>query len=317
MVLVSVLMASFNHERYISEAIESVLKQSFSDLELIIVDDCSTDGSKQLILDYQAKDNRVHAFFHKENMGIAKTVNHALDVAKGRFISFIGSDDLWVPKKLELQLEVLRKNEDMLVWSEGDIIDAEGNEVGKNFSELNQRSNKPVNGRIYRELIHENYIFGQSLIFKRDFCQDLRFNATLRYLSDYQFMVDMGYLHDFLFVPESLAKYRIHGKNTICRDRNGWLLDRILIRRYFLVQYGKYLSRRQRGNLFLRIGEAYRDLGDEDTAKACFLKAMRTDFFSAELLLYLSHIISAPHGILQKILFISYSIVSKTLSIFH
>jgi len=133
MVLVSVLMASFNHERYISEAIESVLKQSFSDLELIIVDDCSTDGSKQIILDYQAKDNRVHAFFHKENMGIAKTVNHALDVAKGRFISFIGSDDLWVPKKLELNLRFCERTKICLFGLKVISLMPKGMKLGKIF----------------------------------------------------------------------------------------------------------------------------------------------------------------------------------------
>lgn len=305
MVLVSVTMLSYNHERYLAEAIESVLNQTSPDLELIIVDDCSEDNSKEIIRRYQKKDERVKAFYHERNMGIARTANDALDVADGQFVSFIGSDDVWVPTKLEEQLKVIANHDDVIVWSEGDIIDADGAILGQKFTAFNARGSKRASGRIYREIISENYIFGQSLLFKRQFVKDVRFNPNLKYLCDYQFVVDLAYKHDFLFMSKSLAKYRIHGQNTICRDKEGWLVDRILLRSYFLEKYGAELSRHLKGSLYLKIGEAYAGLGYEEIAKEYFRRALRVDFLSKESLLYLAHA-SGSEGRMHQLLFQAY-----------
>lgn len=302
MALVSVLMASYNHQRYLAQAIESVLNQTFPNIELIIVDDYSTDNSKKVIESYLATDGRVRAFFHNKNMGIARTANDCLNAARGTHVSFIGSDDLWVPSKLEKQLSVLKKSEDKVVWSEGDIINAEGISTGQTFTQMNACGNKPKDGRIFREIINENYIFAQSVLFKREFCRNLRFNCNLKYLSDYQFMVDLAYSHDFAFIPEPLAKYRIHGKNTIFRDEDSWLKDRILLRSYFLERYGSSLSNHLKGNLYLKIGEAYQGLGQEDVAKQYFLEALRVDFFSKASLLYFTHASTKAKGLAHRVL---------------
>ena len=164
MVLVSVLMCSFNHEQYIWEAIESVLDQSFKDLELIIVDDCSIDSSREIIEKYSAKDERVRAFFHEKNMGIAKTANDGFKEARGKFISFIGSDDAWVPHKLEKQLALINNNEDRVLWSEGEIIDSDGFSTGITFSQMHSSTKKKKTGNIFEEIINDNYILGQSLL---------------------------------------------------------------------------------------------------------------------------------------------------------
>jgi glycosyltransferase involved in cell wall biosynthesis len=305
MVLVSVIMASYNHERYLSEAIESVLDQTSPDLELVIVDDCSKDHSREIIEAYQKRDSRIKAVYHEENMGIARTANDAVNEATGQYLSFIGSDDVWVPTKLEEQLKVIADHGDAVVWSEGDIINAEGASTGEKFTDFNARGDKPTSGRIYREIINENYIFGQSLLFKREYTDNLRFNTDLKYLCDYQFMVDLAYQHDFVFIPRALAKYRIHGQNTICRDQESWMVDRILLRSYFLEKYGGELSRHLKGCLYLKIGEAYAGLGYRDIAKEYFQRALRVDFFSKESLLYLAHA-SGPDGRMHNLLLQTY-----------
>lgn len=305
MVLVSVLMLSYNHERFIAQAIESVLNQTFHDLELVIIDDASKDGSRGIIESYQKNDCRVKAFFHLENQGIARTANEALKAATGQYLSFIGSDDLWVPTKLEKQLKTLTSHENTIVWSEGTIIDADGASTGQTFTDFNARGDKPTSGRIYHEIINDNYIFVQSILLKREFADGLWFNQDLKYLCDYQFVVDLAYNHDFFFIPEPLAKYRIHGSNTISRDKEGWLVDRILLRSYFLKRYGGELSRHLRGCLYLKIGEAYEGLGYVDIAKEYFQRALRTDFLSKESLLYLAHA-SGPGSRMHHLLLQTY-----------
>ena len=101
MPFVSVLMPSYNHEEYLPEVITSVLNQTFKELELIIIDDCSKDKSKTIIESYQEKDKRIKAFFHERNLGLASTMNDLLSQASGKYIAFIDSDDVWDRLKLE------------------------------------------------------------------------------------------------------------------------------------------------------------------------------------------------------------------------
>lgn len=314
MVLVSVLMASYNHERYLSQAIESILNQTYQDLELVIVDDCSTDNSRKIIQAYRAKDARVRAFFHEKNLGIARTVKDCLDAAAGEFVSFIGSDDLWVEFKLEKQLSLLKKNEDNVVWSEGDIIDADGAPTGVTFTQMHAAESRPKSGRIFNELLCDNYIFGQSLLFKKAFCDHMDFNGSLKYLSDYQLMVNLAYDHNFLFIPQSLAKYRIHGQNTISRDREGWLKDRVRLRSYFLEQYGNSMSNRLKGHLYLRIGEALSGLQHRALAKQFYFRAIRVNFRSKEAILYFSFALTNGKGFLHKFLLHLYLKLSSIVS---
>ncbi|MCL4429115.1 MAG: glycosyltransferase [Chloroflexi bacterium] len=213
MVLVSVIMSSYNYEKYIAESIESVLNQTFRDLELIIVDDGSTDSSPQIIADYQKKDPRIHAIFHQKNMGIAKTLNDCLNQARGNFISFIDADDLWVESKLEKQVAVLKKDDTLLVWSEGEIVNSEGIKTGQMVTKfLNAPINK--NGNLFQELLREQFVFRQSLIFKSDFIKNIRFDSALRYVNDHRFIVDLSLDNHFLFMPEPLAKYRLHDQEA-------------------------------------------------------------------------------------------------------
>lgn len=315
MVLVSVVMNAYNHEKYISEAIESILNQSFKDLELIIIDDSSHDTTPLIIRKYQTQDSRIRAIFHEKNMGIAETMNECISEAKGKFISFISSDDVWLTAKLEKQLEILKENENALVWSEGEVIDGSGYPRGFSFTQMHRASKKRKSGNILLELIDDNFIFGQSLITKTEYAKCVKYNSQLKYLNDYQFMVDLASQHDFLFIPEPLAKYRIHGKNSILRDKSDWLADRIMLRTYFLQKYGNVMSNNLKANLYLKIGEAFSSLGKDDVAKQFFLKAIRSGFLSKEVILYLAYALTNAKGVIGRFLLVLYlkidSIVRK------
>ena len=139
MPLVSVVIPSYNHEKFVSEAIKSVLGQDFDDLELIIVDDASTDTSRQIIQKYAVEDARVRVILHETNCGVAKTCNDGIAVAKGKFLAVTASDDVWVKNKLSKQLAVLESDEDLVVWTEAEIIDESGQPVGSTWSELKTR----------------------------------------------------------------------------------------------------------------------------------------------------------------------------------
>lgn len=123
---VSVLMASYNHGRYIEEAVTSVLAQSFTDFELIIVDDASADNSVEYLRGIQ--DPRVRLLRHERNKGVCVTLNDAFAASCGEYIALIGSDDRWRQKKLVSQVEFLDRHPHILaVFSTVRQIDAQGN----------------------------------------------------------------------------------------------------------------------------------------------------------------------------------------------
>jgi len=286
LVLISVIMSSYNHEKYLAETIESVLCQSYRDFELIIVDDCSRDGSQRIIVSYQEQDVRIRSIFHEKNKGISKTLNDGISIAKGDFIAFIDSDDIWVNKKLEKQLEIL-KRENAIVWSEGEVIDGHGQCTGKTFTQMHRASKKKKNGNIFEELLYDNFIFGSSMIFKSEYLPETGFDENLHYLNDYRFAVDLAKQHNYYFIEEPLAKYRVHGKNTIFHKLLEWDRDRIKIFQYFIKQYGSEIPKEVESYLIYKIGLSLLGLGKRKLARRIIFKAIRTNPLGRRNLLYL------------------------------
>ena len=107
--MISVIMPAYNSEKYISEAIESVISQSCTNWELIIVDDGSTDQTSEIIDEYAAKDSRIRAF-HRENSGVSAARNFALEIVCGDYITFIDSDDVYNSERLARMLAVFEQN---------------------------------------------------------------------------------------------------------------------------------------------------------------------------------------------------------------
>jgi len=244
-------MPSFNHEQYLTDAIESVLGQTITDFELIIIDDASTDRSLNVIEKYAHKDMRIIPISHETNEGIAKTVNEGLDCARGKYVAFISSDDVWMPEKLEIQLNILYEDEDLVVWSEGLVIEKEGIASGATFSQIHHTVEKMKSGYIFEELIQGNFIFGSSVIIKNENIGRIRFNEDLKYLNDFQFHVDLARLYKFWYIAVPLALYRIHEKNTITADREGHYLDYPKLGEYFLTAYGDQVQNSTRVQIFI------------------------------------------------------------------
>jgi glycosyltransferase involved in cell wall biosynthesis len=295
MVLVSVIMPSYNHALYISEAIESVLEQSIRDVELIIIDDCSIDNSKEIILNHKKKDARIRTIFHEQNLGIAKTYNDGLDAAEGEFVAILDSDDVWRRNKLERQLSLLRANEDLVVWSEGRIIGREGKPTGQTFTQMYHASRKRKSGDIFEILLFDNFIFDSSLIMKKSNVDGIRFDHNLKYLNDYKFVVDLAKNFRYYFIKEQLVDYRIHGKNTITRDEESWMKDEILVRQHFLDRYA--MKSQIRADMFNRISSTYFALGEKEHARQFILKGLSQKAINFGGLLYIIKLFNSFVGI--------------------
>lgn len=120
--LVSIVMPSYNTAKYIAETVQSVLAQTYQNWELIIVDDCSTDDTNEVVKPF-LRDSRIRYLKNEKNSGAAVSRNRALREAKGKWIAFLDSDDLWMPEKLEKQIAFMKENGYTLSFTEYEKID--------------------------------------------------------------------------------------------------------------------------------------------------------------------------------------------------
>lgn len=126
--MVSIIMPSYNTARYIGDSIRSVLAQTYENWELLIVDDCSTDNTDEIIASFS--DDRIRFFKNERNAGAAVSRNRALREARGRWIAFLDSDDLWLPEKLKKQLAFMQKNGHAFSYTNYNEIDRCGKPLG-------------------------------------------------------------------------------------------------------------------------------------------------------------------------------------------
>ena len=126
---VSIIMPTYNSSQFICKAIDSVLAQSYADWELIIVDDCSTDNTYQILKDYSERDNRIIISQTEHNMGAAGARNKALSISSGRYIAFLDSDDLWFNNKLEKQIKFMDENNYAFTCTAYNKIDEQDNDL--------------------------------------------------------------------------------------------------------------------------------------------------------------------------------------------
>lgn len=129
--LVSIITPTYNCGKYIGETIESVLNQSYKNWEMIIVDDCSTDNTKEVVEKYVKKDNRIKYFFLEENSGAAVARTKAMKIASGKYMAFLDSDDIWFPDKLEKQLSFMKENNYNFTCTAYEQVDENGNPLNK------------------------------------------------------------------------------------------------------------------------------------------------------------------------------------------
>ena len=248
---VSVIIPTHNRAELLKETIKSVLDQTYQNFELLIIDNGSTDNTKEVVESF--KDKRIKYFWQENSGGPSSPRNRGLKIAKGDYIAFLDSDDLWDKKKLEKQIEILNENEDLIVWNEGAIINQEGHSIGKNFTEVEGASKKNKSGHIFKQLITGNFILLSSIIFKKDNLRNLKFNERMNINEDYLFMINLARHYKFYFINEPLVRYRVHYTNILKRNVKETIESEIIIKSYLLNKYKKILPKHIKRYLILFI----------------------------------------------------------------
>ena len=171
--LVSVLIPSFNHARYIENAIRSVLSQSYANLELIVNDDGSTDGSHDVLRPF-GKERRVKVLLNTENRGQSAVLNEAISLAQGDFISLLPSDDWYLPGKTRLQVEKFRD-----VSSAVGVVYGSGLRYFEGTGETLPVTIQKYRGRILQQMITEPFcVYPASPMFRRECFDRMRFDES-------------------------------------------------------------------------------------------------------------------------------------------
>ncbi len=219
--LISVIIPAYNHEKFIGAAVDSVLNQTVSDLELIVVDDGSTDNTGSIVKAYT--DPRLSYHF-QENQDAYNTINRGLSMARGEYVAILNSDDVYTLDRLAKLLDYCRKHEAECVFSDVVPISDTGiiftdPDFGWNVWHQKNRNYYSACGDIYRAFLKGNFMVTTSNLFMTakaartvgNFC-------SLRYLHDYDFIFRMmlafpGRVH--YLDGEKLLYYRIHSGNTL------------------------------------------------------------------------------------------------------
>lgn len=199
--LISVITPSYNSEKFIGETIESVLNQTYRNWEMVIVDDCSTDNTVSIVEKYTELDDRIKLFILEENSGSAIARNTAMEHANGQYIAFLDSDDLWLPEKLDKQLDFMRERNVAFSFTKYVRILEDGTKTNA-VSDAPQAVN-------YDDLMKRCVIGCLTVMLDRDKIGSIEM-VNIRTRQDYVYWLTItkkGFLA--YGIPEVLAEYRL------------------------------------------------------------------------------------------------------------
>jgi len=274
--LISVVMPSYNHERYINDAINSVTSQGIRNIELIIIDDFSSDGSQRIIQEWVAKDCRIKAIFHCENEGISRTTNDGIKAAQGKYVVLTASDDMFKQGAFEKIIELLESSEKLgAALLDGECIDHRNRNTGVLFSEMHGKPST-LQGSFLKDLVSGNFVC--TGVVRRNIIEkhQIFFNEKMKYLNDWLFWVDLSSVCDFIFVTEPLYYYRIHGTNTSLKFRHNMRTDdELRAIDIILRKYGEILDNESKFKLLYEKGHSYLALRNYGLAREYFYQCLQ------------------------------------------
>ena len=208
MPLVSVLMAAFNAERFIDQAIESLLAQTYQDWELIVVDDGSTDSTGSRVQMWAQKDSRIRVYRNEQNLGIGPTRKRALDLARGVYAAVLDSDDVALPEWLDMRVDYLERYPEVAVVSGSRIvIDENGRRTGITF----ERASPKV---LRWQLLFGNPVCQPSCMFRVAEAGQVGGYLAEPYLEDWDLFAKLSELGLIVHVDVPLMMYRVHPSNA-------------------------------------------------------------------------------------------------------
>lgn len=238
---VSVLMSVYNGERHLEDAVESVLRQTFRNFELVIVDDGSTDSTPGILASFAARDDRVVLVRNDCNLGLTRSLNRGLALARGEYFARQDADDVSLPERLAYQVKLLdRRLEIGLVGTWTERIDGEGHSLG-----VRPMPTRPTH--IRWQLIFANPFVHSSVMFRRSLLEAAgAYNESLKYAQDHELWVRYSYRALAANIPVPLVKFRRHDESISSREgKQQWAIHEETTQRNVERLMGKAISMEQ------------------------------------------------------------------------
>ncbi len=236
--MISIVLCSYNGDKFIRQQIESILNQTYQDFELIIIDDLSSDNTINIIREFRELDGRITFFENESNLGPRLSFYKGIYQTKGEFIALCDQDDVWLPQKLERLLKVIQQEDAMLVFANSQNI----NSIGEfQISFLSDIINF-YSGNDNRIVSFYNFVWGHTMMFNRKLIQ-------------YFEPVPEGFNHDkwipflaltygnVLYIDEVLQYYRHHENNLTVKDKRNALSNDPKIKEGHPIEWIRYISK--------------------------------------------------------------------------
>lgn len=268
--ILSIVMPVYNRADYLRESLESILNQSFSDFEFIIIDDGSSDGSVEIIQSY--KDERINLFVNSENKGIVYSRNRGLKEAEGKYTAMFDSDDIALPDKFEKQTDFLEKHPDYAMcgtWVKW--IDENGQLTGEKWKLPAPPEKIPA------IMLFRNYFVQPTVVIRREAIPEGGYSEGFDIVEDSKMWFDVSLKHKVANLPEYLLHYRVHSGNVSNRSekhiRNS--------KKFIAYQLGKLNIRASDEELDLHLklkgSEKITSLNELDNYEKWMLKILRAN----------------------------------------
>lgn len=230
--LISVVMPLYNAERFVGESIESLMAQTLSDFELIVIDDCSTDGSAAVVEELQRRDPRIKLLRNERNLGAASTRNRGLDAARGEFIAFLDADDICIPERFEKQIAFLKAHPGVDVCGSYYLI----------FNDQSDRDHGhydrlPLTPEEIRcQIFFFNPLGMSTIMLRADALRKTGIQFRNCVCEDYKLWADLSDRLTMANIPECLIRYRQWEEQTSARHQQRQVESALEIQRELLAR---------------------------------------------------------------------------------
>ncbi len=211
MAKVSILMNGYNSEKYLKEAIDSIYNQTFKNWEIIFIDNCSTDTTKEIVLSY---DKRIKYFKTYKNIPLGEARNFGLKECKGEYLAFLDTDDIWLKDKLKKQITLLDSNQDLQMCYSGAIwIDENGDEVNRDLP-------KAKSGYVFPYQLKRYEVNMQSVVIRNNI--PIKFNTKMEFSPDFDLFMKIMSRYQVGVEREPLIKYRKLSNSLTTKKIDRW-----------------------------------------------------------------------------------------------
>jgi glycosyltransferase involved in cell wall biosynthesis len=216
--MISVALAAYNGEKYIHEQLDSILRQTYRNFELIICDDCSTDSTWKILQEYAEKDDRIHCYLNEKNLGFKKNFEKAIGLCGGEYIALSDQDDIWTDDHLEVLYA--QKNSFQLVCSHSEHITHNGNKTGY-ISHCNVKTiiEKDQDAPFF-SLLFNNFVQGCTVLIDKKLINEALPIPDEVEWHDYWFAIIAAINHSICFIDKITVLYRRHDNNVTNKKKS-------------------------------------------------------------------------------------------------